>query len=242
MADPKVNEYGDMQKGKESDGRAPDTGLAAASNPSGQKYIVSEAIPEAGRLVRHTRPLAFLGLVVALLALAAAWRWTPLQDWLAPESIGAFMWDIPSPGVRALVAVAAIALASLAMVPVTLLAVVGGIVFDGWDAFVYVVTGAMASAAIGFVGGRFLSRGAVERLAGSRLGRLSEGLARRGIISVAALRLVPIAPFTVFNLVAGASHLNFWQFFLGSLLGMAPGLCAITVFSSSLWGVVTPVR
>lgn len=57
--------------------------------------------------------------------------------------------------------------------------------------------------------------------------------------AVALLRLVPISPFTVFNFAAGASHLGYRQFMLGSMLGLAPGIGAITLFSGSLWGAIT---
>jgi uncharacterized membrane protein YdjX (TVP38/TMEM64 family) len=119
------------------------------------------------------------------------------------------------------------------------LAVVAGIIFQGWEAFAYVLTAALGSSALGFVGGHLLSRGAIEGLSGSLLEQLSKRLAERGTVAVALLRLVPIAPFAVFNLVAGASHLNFRQFMVGSLLGLAPGLGAITLFSSTLWGAIT---
>jgi uncharacterized membrane protein YdjX (TVP38/TMEM64 family) len=120
------------------------------------------------------------------------------------------------------------------MVPVTLLAIIGGLVFGGWEAFLYVMTGAMAASALGFLGGRFLGKGMVERLGGSGIERLSKRLAKRGTVAVAVLRLVPVAPFAVFNLVAGSSHLGARQFLVGSLLGLMPGLGAITLFSSSL--------
>jgi phospholipase D1/2 len=236
MADPIAIEHDDLRKAEELDGIASDPGLIDPSNASSPKHFVRKNTPTEHCPVGSKQPLALLALIVALLALAAVWRWTPLHDWLAPERMSSFIWRVPSPGMRALVAVAAVTLASLAMVPITLLAVVGGILFEGWDAFVYVLTGAIFASAIGFAGGHLLGHGAVARLAGSRLGRLTERLADRGIITVALLRLVPIAPFPIFNLVAGASHLGFWQFLLGSLLGMAPSICAITVFSSTLFG------
>jgi uncharacterized membrane protein YdjX (TVP38/TMEM64 family) len=129
--------------------------------------------------------------------------------------------------------------ASLLMVPLTLLAVVAGVVFPGWEAFGYIMTAALGSAGLGFIAGHLLSKGALQRLSGSRLQQLSKRLAERGTVAVALLRLVPVAPFAVFNLVAGASHLGFWQFMAGSLLGLTPGLGAITVFSSTLWGAIT---
>ena len=64
-------------------------------------------------------------------------------------------------------------------------------------------------------------------------------LSDRGIMAVALLRLVPIAPFTVFNFIAGTAPLGWRQFFLGSLLGLVPGLGAITLFSDNLWRTIT---
>ncbi len=236
MADPIAIEYDNVRKAEPVACRVPDSRLVGPSKPLCPKYFVGKNVPREGHPVGIKRSLAFLALVVALLALAAAWRWTPLHDWLAPERLGTLLSDVSHPGMRAFVAVSAVALASLAMVPLTLLAVVAGIVFEGWEAFCYVLTGAVSSSALGFLGGKLLSRGAIERLAGSRLGRLSERLASRGIMAVAVLRLVPIAPFGVFNLVAGASHLSLWHFLLGTLLGLAPGIGAIAFFSSTFLG------
>jgi hypothetical protein len=51
------------------------------------------------------RLVAFLAVIVALLSLAAAWRWTPLQDWLSPQRVADFMTRFSSPSGRALIAV-----------------------------------------------------------------------------------------------------------------------------------------
>ncbi|MGB5465242.1 MAG: VTT domain-containing protein, partial [Sedimenticolaceae bacterium] len=75
-------------------------------------------------------------------------------------------------------------------------------------------------------------------VSGSRVEQLSKRLARRGTVAVAILRLLPVAPFTVFNLVAGSSHLGARQFLVGSLIGLTPGLGAITLFSDSLWSAL----
>ena len=49
-----------------------------------------------------------------------------------------------------------------------------------------------------------------------------------------AVRLVPIAPFTVVNVAAGALNVRFPDFALGTLLEMAPGIFAIAVFGVRL--------
>ena len=55
-----------------------------------------------------------------------------------------------------------------------------------------------------------------------------------GVLAVVVLRLVPVAPFTLVNLVAGATHLRARDFLLGTALGMTPGILAVTVFSDRL--------
>ena len=221
------------------DDLVPDGGVIDPPEPFSPDYFVSEYVPESGQSTGRRRLMLFLGLVVALLALAAAWRWTPLESLLSPERISSYLQSLASPGERAAAAIGGFVIASLAMVPVTLLAIIGGIVFDGWQAFAYVMVGALLAAAIGFFGGRLVGRDAIERLSGSRVEQLSKRLAKRGTVAVALLRLIPVAPFAVFNLVAGSSHVGARQFLVGSLLGLAPGLGAITLFSSSLWRALT---
>lgn len=51
---------------------------------------------------------------------------------------------------------------------------------------------------------------------------------------MAVVRLLPIAPFTIVNVVAGASHLRLRDYLLGTLLGMSPGIVLTVVFSHNL--------
>lgn len=216
----------------------PDEAVIDPPEPFSPDYFVSEYVPRPGRASGRKRLLMFIGLVITLLGLAAAWRWTPLASLLSPEQISAYLQSMSSPEVRALAAVAGFAVASLVMVPITLLAIISGVVFDGWLAFAYILAGALLASAIGFLGGRLIGRDAIERMNGSSIEQLSKRLAKRGTIAVAVLRLVPVAPFAVFNLVAGSSHLGARQFLVGSLIGLAPGLAAITLFSGSLWNAL----
>lgn len=229
----------DWRVARDIDELVPDHGLIDPHEPFSPNYFVSEYIPREERRPGRRRVITFVATLAVLLALAAAWRWTPLQDWLSPQRLSEWLYAMPSPTQRALAAIGAVVAASLLMVPLTLLAVFAGIAFAGGEGFAYVFAGALISAAIGFLAGERMSRGVIERLSGSRLDRLSQRLARRGTVAVAILRMVPVAPFAVFNLVAGASHLGFGQFMLGTALGLAPGLAAITLFSSTLWAAVT---
>ena len=48
------------------------------------------------------------------------------------------------------------------------------------------------------------------------------------------LRLFPIAPFTVVNLIAGASEIRTRDYLLGSLIGMSPGIVLMSLFGDRL--------
>jgi phospholipase D1/2 len=48
------------------------------------------------------------------------------------------------------------------------------------------------------------------------------------------MRLLPVAPFTVVNVVSGAFQVPLWPYFLGSLLGMAPGIILINLFAHEI--------
>jgi uncharacterized membrane protein YdjX (TVP38/TMEM64 family) len=78
----------------------------------------------------------------------------------------------------------------------------------------------------------------VERLSGGSVHRLSERLARRGILTVIAVRIVPVAPFTVINLFAGASRISLRDYLIGTAVGMMPGVAAMTAFSEGILALV----
>jgi uncharacterized membrane protein YdjX (TVP38/TMEM64 family) len=74
------------------------------------------------------------------------------------------------------------------------------------------------------------------------LNRITRRLARKGTMAIAIVRLLPIAPFSVVNAVAGASHIRPREFLLGTALGMLPGIVAIVVFVDRVTAAVTDPR
>jgi uncharacterized membrane protein YdjX (TVP38/TMEM64 family) len=189
--------------------------------------------------------LRVLGVLAALLLLAAAWRWTALGDWLAPERISQWYSDVRATPSTLLVTVVGFVAASLLMVPVTLLCALTALAFGTWLGSVCSIVGSLISASISYGLGRVLWRDSVRRLGGRRLDRLSRAFAKRGILAVALVRLVPVAPFTIVNLVAGASHVVFRDYFLGSLFAMSPGIVVISLLTTSAGATLrdpTPAR
>ena len=52
------------------------------------------------------------------------------------------------------------------------------------------------------------------------------------------VRNLPVAPFTVINVLAGASAIRFRDYLVGTALGMGPGVAAVTLLGDRLKGVL----
>jgi uncharacterized membrane protein YdjX (TVP38/TMEM64 family) len=99
--------------------------------------------------------------------------------------------------------------------------------------------GAIASAAVTYGVGAVVGRRLLEDVLGPRFHRVRRSIVRHGILAVASVRLVPIAPFTLVNLVAGASRFPFVDYLLGTILGMAPGLVVMSALGYRIWTIFT---
>jgi uncharacterized membrane protein YdjX (TVP38/TMEM64 family) len=164
-----------------------------------------------------------LAALAALVALAAAWQLTPLAEWASASRLATAFESLRELWYGPLAVGAMFVLASLLLVPVTALTVATGLCLGPWPGMAVAWLAGIIAAAIGHCAGRLLWRDTVRRLAGRRLNALSRRLSRRGVLSTALIRIVPVAPFMIVNLVAGASHLRARDFVAGSAIGMLPG-------------------
>lgn len=177
-------------------------------------------------------------VLLAVIAMTALWKWTPLNDWLTAENLQQLIETLNDYPFTPLIVITGFAIAGLFAVPLTLLVVAVAISFGAWPGSLYAILGSMLSAILGYIVGEWLGRRSVSQMAGSKLNRLSKRLANHGVMAVITVRIIPVAPFVLINLVAGASHIKLRDFIWGTLLGMLPGILAITVFANSLLRVV----
>ncbi len=193
---------------------------------------------------RHARPVAARRVVSALIALlvaaglAAAWRWTPLYELLDVRSLASDIEALAQAPFAPLLVLGAYLVAALIAFPITLLILATGLVFGPISAALYAWTGSLLGAAAGYGLGRMLARDLVQRLSGARLTAIGRRLGRQGMLAVIAVRIIPIAPFTVVNLVAGAARIRLRDFMIGTFVGMSPGIIAVTAFWGQLLAAV----
>ena len=176
--------------------------------------------------------LALLALVIA--ALAAAWRYTPLHDFVTPERI--FDWAETFGGQwwAPLAVVAAYTPACLTMFPRPLITLFAVIAFGPVPGFACALGGILLAALVTYYAGRLLPENIVRQLAGSRMDEMSDVLRKRCLAAVFAVRLVPVAPFAIEGMVAGRISIKLWHFMLGTFLGMLPGTLTTTVFGDQI--------
>ncbi len=211
-----------------------ETTLVDPEEPIDPDRLAEQFVHEEERPPARRRVIAWMTMLLFLAALAATWRWTSLSEYLDFDTLlralRAFI-ELPA---APLLAVAGMIILGLAMFPITLLIIVTVMTFGPLTGFFCAFAGALGCALAGYGVGAYLGRNVVYRVADGRLNRISLRLAKQGILAVIFFRVVPIAPFTIINLVAGASHIKLKDFFLGTVIGMGPGIAAITLFTDRI--------
>jgi phospholipase D1/2 len=172
--------------------------------------------------------------VLAVIFLAIVWRFTPLAEVANRDNLVAIIHTMTAGWTMYPLIVLAFLVGGVVLFPVTVLIGATAILLEPGPALIIALVGTQCSAAAAYGVGMKLGRRRIRRMAGDRLNRISKYLARHGVLSMATVRLLPIAPFTIINFVAGASHIRFTDYMLGTLLGMFPGILAVTIFTDQL--------
>jgi len=204
-----------------------------------EEFLMHEAPPP---MSSHRRPVVRhlwvgIGLIALVAALVLAWRFTPLSEIVDPGAVEGWLQDLRGPWTPVAVIGLYMALGLVAF-PVTVLIAATAALFGPYSGFAYALAGSLCSAALAFLIGHLLGRDVIRRYAGHTVNRLSQRMGRQGILAVAILRVAPVAPFTVVNLIAGASHVKAFDFMVGTAIGMLPGIFLMTMFGSNLMGLL----
>jgi phosphatidylserine/phosphatidylglycerophosphate/cardiolipin synthase-like enzyme/uncharacterized membrane protein YdjX (TVP38/TMEM64 family) len=193
------------------------------------EQLAPAADPPAGR----RRVLLIAAVAAVLLALALAWRFTPLAGLAAEDAVreaaalGRRWWAAPA-------AVAAYFVGAFLFVPRSLITLPAVVALGPATAFACAIGGSLLAAGAGYGLGCALPRDTIRRLAGDRLNRISRALTRRGVLALAAMRLVPLGPFTLQNVLAGAVRIRLPHFLAATFLGLLPGTVVSTLVGGEL--------
>jgi len=99
----------------------------------------------------------------------------------------------------------------------------GGFLFGSIVGTLYANIAATAGATLAFLAARYLLRDWVERKFGDRLDPIQQGFARNAFNYLITLRLIPIFPFFLINLVSGLTRIRAGTYVLATAIGIIPG-------------------
>ncbi|EKO3786049.1 TVP38/TMEM64 family protein [Vibrio harveyi] len=139
-----------------------------------------------------------------------------------------------------------IAITAFSIPGAAVVTLLGAALFGFWTSLLLVSFASTIGATIAFLSSRYLLREWVQSKFGNKLGAINRGVEKDGAFYLFSLRLIPVFPFFLINLLMGLTPMTIARFYLTSQIGMLPGtavyLNAGTQLATidSLSGIVSP--
>ncbi|ELP5728782.1 TVP38/TMEM64 family protein [Vibrio vulnificus] len=139
-----------------------------------------------------------------------------------------------------------IALTAFSVPGATVVTLLGAALFGFWFSLVLVSFASTIGATIAFLSSRYLLKEWVQQRFGDKLNSMNQGIEKDGAFYLFSLRLIPVFPFFLINLLMGLTPISIGRYYLTSQIGMLPGtavyLNAGTQLAdiNSLSGILSP--
>lgn len=139
-----------------------------------------------------------------------------------------------------------IVVTALSLPGATILTLAGGAIFGLWVGVPVVLVSATIGATLAFLAARFVLQDSVQKRFGDRLSAINAGIEKDGAFYLFTLRLVPVFPFFLINLLMGLTPIKTGTYFWVSLVGMAAGTAVYVnagtqlATLTSLSGILSP--
>ncbi len=139
-----------------------------------------------------------------------------------------------------------VAVTALSLPGAAIMTLLGGAIFGLWIGTLVVSFASSLGATLAMLVSRYVLRDSVKAKFGARLDDLDRGIQREGAFYLFTLRLVPVFPFFVINLLMGLTAMKATTFYWVSQLGMLAGTLVYVNAGtqlaqiSSLQGILSP--
>jgi uncharacterized membrane protein YdjX (TVP38/TMEM64 family) len=180
---------------------------------------------------RYLKTIVALAWASLLAVSVALWLRTDLALDEAPERLQEWLAEfglLRAAGIY----VVLYALRPLVLFPATLLTVASGLVFGPWLGIVFTIVGENASANVAFGLARWLGRDWIGAHAYGTILRWDRRLRENALVGVLLMRLVYL-PFDAVNYGCGLSSMRHRDYFIGTFLGILPGLVSFVLLGGA---------
>lgn len=185
-------------------------------------------------------------LVLALILALAGVLFTPLRGYLSFEAL-----KENAEALRELVhanygrsvpvyILAYVVITALSVPGATVMTIAGGFLFGVFQGAIYTDAAATAGATLAFLVSRYLAGGWVQARYAARLQKFNREVEENGYRYLLTLRLIPLVPFFLINLLAGLTRIRVWTFAWTTALGILPGTLVYTFAGSRLQMIEAP--
>jgi uncharacterized membrane protein YdjX (TVP38/TMEM64 family) len=170
--------------------------------------------------------IAIVGAIIVLIVLFKVFglgQYLTLDYLKSSQEKFAILYNNNQVSVIAVYMLIYIAVTALSLPGAAVMTLAGGAMFGFWVGFIVVSFASTIGATLACFVARFLLRDWVQNKFGDKLTAINEGIAKEGAFYLFSLRLVPIFPFFIINLVLGLTNMNLLTFYWVSQVGMLPG-------------------
>jgi uncharacterized membrane protein YdjX (TVP38/TMEM64 family) len=181
---------------------------------------------------------ANVAIVAIVLALAAAWKLTPLSEFISFDRVSAWAREMGGAQWAPLCVILAYTPAALVMLPrqiITLFAVVG---FGVGTGLACAAAGILLAALSFYAAGRSIDYSRLRRICGRHLDAVRDVGREHGVMTIFAANMAPVPPFAVKALVAGSLRIDARSYVIGILLSLMPGALTVGAFGHELAGML----
>jgi len=190
-----------------------------------------------GRILQVTKKhLKFLVLLLVLGGIATLWQLTPLGEYLKPQAMVAIFRENfgKSAAFSPYIAVLVFSFAGFFLIPVNALILATALLFGFWEGIAISFSGVLISCTLGYFLGQALGADTLKKILGKKFEQAVNNIGAESLMAVVSLRILPIGPFGVINLVFGNLRIRYLYYVTGTLIGMLPGILLINYFGRAV--------
>lgn len=192
--------------------------------------------PQRRGFIQAAWRITAVAAVFAVLALV--WQFTPLSQYANAEAAATMFGRMGDSPTALAWGIGLYTLGGVLFFPITVMTAASVVAFGPIKGVIVGFAGALASGVIGYGVGRAVTIARLKKFFGGKTDKVMKKIEGSGVIGVAAIRSVPIAPYPLANMVFGASGISLAAFVIGTFLGLLPGKVALALAGDSLVDVV----